>query len=303
MSNLRFVIGYKKDKVFPVLRSMTIHSASLCGKSITAEFIAESVDVADIIILAYESATNSFDPLPTRRNRQQAIDVKGIALLRSFKHYFYLDLMCSKGAGKAILNQIVMLAEKEGRKTIRLASTPFAMPYWLNQGFRNMKGSESKCMMDSNLNRYLKSILPLKFSTWQEAVENKYLTKYLTALTTMGFTKKRGCKQEECNLDGYTMTLCVDQYLNAQNPSKTQAQPQAQSKPTVKKCRSRTKSKPKKRNSRARPKTRSRSKSIAKNKSKSKGVSKITKARRVTRSQTQPRRSKRLRQRPNRLLF
>jgi hypothetical protein len=316
MSRLRFVTGYKKEeKIYPILQSMTIQSASLCQGTISNWFIIQALNAADIIILAYASDTDLFLDPPKRYQERKAIDVKGVALIQTYSTYLYLDLLCASGAGKALLDQIVDMAKIQKKKTIRLASTPVSMSYWLNQGFQNMKGSEDKCVMTDKLHQAAQSVLPLKFSTWEEAVENETLKKYMTLLTDMRYTKQRGCKGEECYIDGYTMTLCVDRYgkekqISNLNPNPKRKIPVKSRSNPKRKTPAKSRPEPKRKtpvNSRTKTPVTSRSKTLVKSKSTPKKNTPVkSKPKRQSRYETRShvlRRSKRQKRPPTRLMF
>ena len=176
---------------------------TLCKGSILKTYmVAESLPKADIIIVMFNTGK-------TRRGIRR--EIKGFAVLRKKTNHLYLDTICASGVGGKILSEAVTVAQSYGYATIRIASLPIAMPYWLKQGFVN---AAHQPKWDADLLADAKKVSELKgFKSDDDALKNKTMYSYLAKLRKHKLTSDKSCKTvSNCAKDGFVMVLDVNRF-------------------------------------------------------------------------------------------
>jgi hypothetical protein len=190
----------KRQKDFAKTRAyVKSQIAYLCRGNVRRDYIlTDALPEADALITAFEV-------MPLRGGRQR-VQLYGFVILQKEKNDVYMDVMCARGAGKLLLDQVTDLAHRWKKKYVVIAATPFAMPYWMKQGFVNADGA---CRADKRLDKRVELIKQKKFKTWDDAVDDPLMKKFMGQLVyrNLGANDCEGVAH--CSSQGFYMTLCV----------------------------------------------------------------------------------------------
>ena len=186
----------------------------LCQGGVNRDYILNySLPHADALVLSYEVRD-------TRHGGQRRV-VSGFAILQKQSRYVYLDVICAKKVGQQILETIVQLARQWKIPMIQIASTSWAMPYWLKVGFVNHRSAPR---WDPDLLADAPSVSSQKgLKSVDDALKNPVIQPYLKKLTQRKLGIKSSCRTvTSCASDGFVMVLDVQTFGRGPAWEKTQ---------------------------------------------------------------------------------
>lgn len=196
---MQFRTVQRTDPDFPLMQDFVkTKIRSLCKGGVDRSYILlDALPKAHALVMAYEVSKT--------RNSQRT-NVLGFAIVRRKSYYVYLDVICAQRVGSKLLEQIISLAREWKVGTIQIASVPAAMPYWLKMGFVN---SRTSCKWDSDLEA---AALKVAKTQVKPGKTNGIIQTYLKKLVAKKLGIHSSCKTvQDCSVDGYVMSLCLDQ--------------------------------------------------------------------------------------------
>lgn len=161
-------------------------------------------------------------------------DVIGFVFIKDQGEYFYIDVICAKGGGTALLNEVEKIAKEKGKKGIKLSALPHVVSYYRKFGYKHhdecaveedpevlakynellaetvkkYKGEFQK-KMDETHSRRRKPAKLLTEEQKQERKEYDDYRKYLNFIAKKGLCKDtKYDKAQYCDRDGYRMLKC-----------------------------------------------------------------------------------------------
>lgn len=157
---------------------------------------------------------------PAYRTRQQqkhegASDetCAGFAILQLHEapRSLYIDLMCARGAGGALVNVIKQLAVRWNYSHITLSALPVAINFYRRYGFQHAE--LPCCAEDDDLRDMSEQTQHKRFHNEQEAVEDPEFYSLLSALVKRRLVRNKRCRKiETCSVDGFSMIYCLDKH-------------------------------------------------------------------------------------------
>jgi GNAT superfamily N-acetyltransferase len=129
---------------------------------------------------------------PSTRSGLSRKNYGGFALLDKRSDSLYVEVICGKGWGRVLMNEIEELAAKWNLKYVTLSALTEPIPVYRKWGFVFGK----TCSEDQDI-----------FKT----IDKSGLSdKLYRLLIKKGFTAEQNCKSKpKCDENGYTMTKCV----------------------------------------------------------------------------------------------
>lgn len=177
----------KSDKNFYKLKSYIVNNIkNLCQSQISNTYIKNtSLTNVDYIIYLGEDTTK------TRSKELMLDNLKGFTLAEDKKDHLYVDVICSKGYGKELLDEVYKLGKKLKKSYIKLNALPHVINYYKKQGF----------FITS-----LKEIDLKKFTNSNNAIKNEQFKKFLKFLIKLNTKTYNRCKTvRRCSENGFTM--------------------------------------------------------------------------------------------------
>ena len=191
-------IFLKDDPNFgKVVQKVSKETSKLCMHG-SAEAVANNY-------VKYEALKKAHGIIVSYTTRSMT-NFNGYLLFKIYSNYLYVDVICSKGAGKALLKECYDLAKKMGKFQIKLSALPHVISFYRKQGFVH---SES-CTMDSNIQNKSNKILSKRFTNLNNVMKDKNFDDLLSTLVKKKLVAKKKCKTvDDCSKDGFSMTKCI----------------------------------------------------------------------------------------------
>lgn len=174
-------------------------TVDLCRNMVKSTYVSTAIQSADALVLAFRDIS----------------DILGFALLKYIgKDGVYVDVICAKGAGTALLDEVWKFAVRKGFVYIQLSALPHVINFYRRFGFKN---TEAQCKADPDVEAFATRVEKLLFADQLEAIKHPEFSQFLTYLVKKGLVHDKGCKDIDldppgCSSDGYSMTLCVENY-------------------------------------------------------------------------------------------
>jgi hypothetical protein len=131
--------------------------------------------------------------------------------LRPRSSELYIDLMCARGAGSALVNVVKHLAKRWEYSHVTLSSLPAAMNFYRKLGFQNCE--LPMCVESPDIAMLAKSVQHKRFTSDQASEEDDEFRELLEELISRRLIRNKRCRKiSSCSIDGYTMTFCLKQH-------------------------------------------------------------------------------------------
>lgn len=204
--NIKFI--EKKDPNFEIYKNLIKSNTNLCNSKnqevVSSSYIKnQSLKNVDIIAL------NLKEEYKTRSRKTPIITVQGFALLQNRKNYLYIDVICAKQSGDALLSNIYILGNELKKKYVILNALPHVINYYKRDKHKFLHGYKS-CEENIEIKKLGESLKNKKFKVPSNATSDKNFQKLLTLLINKKLTYDKTCKTiDSCSKNGYTMTKCI----------------------------------------------------------------------------------------------
>lgn len=216
---VRYAVAFRGSVQFNgvarVIRGL-IRDKKYCG-DVSGRFIRRSaLGEADMLIYAYTEE---------ERPRQKTIGKKrptltrfmGFVVVQDRGHEFYIDLICAKGVGSQLVNQVKELAVANGKRAVTLSALSNVIPYYRKLGFKN---TDHICNEDPAVTEYASRFTTAKFATTSAAESNPSFRPFLGFLVDRQLTADKSCRSvDDCAGDGFSMTWCVPSHASSPAPT------------------------------------------------------------------------------------
>lgn len=197
------IYSNKNDKMFKnMLKYIRAYSGELCSRNINSSYLTyHSFKLCDHLFVALDIETKT-------RSKKGLITLYGFVLIQELNDELYIDVICSKGYGKKLLQHVDELANYLNKKYITLNALPQVINFYKKLGFVHAeKQCYHKTKIIENMSNHLKN---KKFKSHNNSVIDKEFKFLLKVLMHEKLTGNKSCKSlKECSLDGFKMTKCV----------------------------------------------------------------------------------------------
>lgn len=189
----------KSDPQFNKISTKIIsHATKLC-------LLNDTLAVSNDYIKNF--ALNSADGLIVHYRTRGMTDFNGFLIFKIMKDYLYIDVICAKGSGTALLNECYSFAKKLNKPQVRLSALAHVINLYRKQGFIHSEGS---CNMSNDVKSLSEALAHKRFKTTQNAIEDGEFKKLLQMLIKKKLTSTKKCKNiQDCSMNGYSMTKCL----------------------------------------------------------------------------------------------
>lgn len=189
---------------------------SMCKDMIRRSYFTKTMlPHADYIVVAERPRSSSHN---TRRRREKpntqtdkpSMDIDGFMLVQQKEEdILFIDLLCARGVGKALLNHAVQYAKEHNIGFITLHAIPYVINYYRNFGFRINKNPRA-CSDDKRVAKlYGPKTEKKKFATIDESLQDKAFVSVIRKLMDLKINVKDDKDFEEKLTHGFPMVLCV----------------------------------------------------------------------------------------------
>ena len=183
-----------------VLEHIKTHQHELCknakgNSEVTTKYIHQQAHKhTSVVVFAKDGITRS-------------AKLQGFALVQVHVDFLYIDVLCAKGAGKAIIEYTEGLGISMKKPYIVLSALPGVVNWYRRLGFVH---AFKQCTEVSNVHSLALSASRGKFAGTENALQNAKFVKLLQALMKLKLTANKTCKTvNACAIDGFTMTKCL----------------------------------------------------------------------------------------------
>lgn len=123
----------------------------------------------------------------------------------------YIDLMCARGAGTALVNVVKYLAKKWEFPHVTLSALPTAMNFYRKLGFQNCE--LPVCVESPEVAQLATAVQHKRFRSDQESEHDDEFRALLEELIRRRLIRNKRChKISSCSIDGYSMTCCLQNH-------------------------------------------------------------------------------------------
>lgn len=156
---------------------------------------------------SFSSADYVFVVRPITRQTRSSSNVLGFALVQDRESHLYIDVVCAKGAGTALLRQIEEFGKSKRKLFVMLNALPAAISFYRRLGYVHSEGS---CVEDPVIKSLAEAVNGMRFQSSNHAISNKRFSVLLRQLVALKLVSNKRCKSvPQCSSDGYTMTKCL----------------------------------------------------------------------------------------------
>jgi len=124
-------------------------------------------------------------------------------------HTLYVQVICALKGGKALMEYVIADARARRYDRIMLSALPTVINFYRKLGFN----PGTKCEQDPEIVQIekMKRIYGKKMTVYSVSTDRQF-KQYLQYLVNKGLASNKDCGRnvEECNEDGYYMTLCFN---------------------------------------------------------------------------------------------
>jgi hypothetical protein len=200
------------------LKRVRASARPLCEAEGLAEYVKRVARAADWLLLVDE-------PTAAAPDSERGRAVRGFALLKilggdeSGPTRVFLDVICAKGVGRAMLAEIRAHTVRLGLPMVELHALPNVIGFYRKQGYIN--APPGSCTEDPEITR--RAAEPMyanaRFDRNDRAIRDKGYSRFLKLLVRHGTAANAKCKgigqsgnpaaRPGCSFDGYNMNLCL----------------------------------------------------------------------------------------------
>lgn len=207
-----------KKEFMSVTRKIKNRFDTMCKHMIQRSYFTKTMlPHADMIVVAEKH--QKWERIGRRQQQRDVVDtvsssprmeMQGFMLIQQKgKDILFIDLLCSRGVGRALLDNVVEFAKENKINFITLHALPYVINYYRNFGFRVNRNPRS-CSDDKRFTElYNSSMEKKKFATIDESLEDKAFVSVIQQLMKLKINVKDGKDFEEKLTHGFPMVLCI----------------------------------------------------------------------------------------------